>query len=119
MTAYNWAFENGITTKPTIQEAKIDKQISRAEMAKMISQYAVKVEYKIPNPAEKCNFTDISKVTPDLIPYIKEVCQLGIMGRNSNGTVSATFNPYGLVTRAQFTTMLSRVLYGNIYNTMT
>ena len=117
MTAYNWAFENGITTKPTIQQAKIDKPISRAEMAKMISQYAVNVEYKIPNPAEKCNFKDISKVTPDLIPYIKEVCQLGIMGRNSDGTVSPNFNPYGLVTRAQFATMLSRVLYGNVYDT--
>jgi hypothetical protein len=86
-------------------------------MAKMISQYAVKVKYKTPNPGQKCNFKDISKVTPDLIPYIKEVCQLGIMGRNSDGKVSPNFNPYGLVTRAQFTTMLSRVLYGNLYDT--
>jgi Flp pilus assembly secretin CpaC len=45
-----------------------------------------------------------------------KACQMGIMGVNSDGTSNTTFDPNGIVTRAQFGTMLSRVLYGNKYN---
>ncbi|HBB04145.1 TPA: hypothetical protein DCZ39_04610 [Patescibacteria group bacterium] len=43
--------------------------------------------------------------------YIKLACQLGIMGINSS-----LFNPNGIVTRAEFGTVLSRSLYGNLYD---
>ena len=38
--AYKWAYENGITTMPTIDDANMLAPITRAEMAKMISNYA-------------------------------------------------------------------------------
>jgi hypothetical protein len=38
------------------------------------------------------------------------------MGLKSNGEPSTIFNPNDFVTRAQFWTMLSRLLYGNTYN---
>jgi hypothetical protein len=41
--AYLFAYINGITTRKTIQEAQMDTIITRAEMAKMISQYAINI----------------------------------------------------------------------------
>ena len=38
------------------------------------------------------------------------------MGLESDGTPGKVFNPNTTVTRAQFGTMLSRLLYGNTYN---
>ena len=38
------------------------------------------------------------------------------MGLKSDWTPNTVFSPAGIVTRAQFGTMLSRLLYGNKYN---
>ncbi|MEI8091117.1 MAG: hypothetical protein WCG98_02470 [bacterium] len=38
------------------------------------------------------------------------------MGINNDGTPATSFNPNGVVTRAQFGTVLSRALYGDTYN---
>jgi len=114
--AYKWAFDNWITTKSSIQLANMDLSISRAEMAKMVSQYATKLLKRVPNTGAACKFSDISKVTPDLIPFIQEACQLGVMGLNNDGSVASSFNPFGLLTRGEFATALSRMLWGNKYN---
>ena len=42
--------------------------------------------------------------------------QYQIMGINANGTPLRYFNPLGQVSRAEFSTVLSRVLYGSKYN---
>jgi hypothetical protein len=41
--AYIFAYMNGITTKETIDEANLENQLTRAEMAKMMSEYAMKI----------------------------------------------------------------------------
>jgi hypothetical protein len=38
------------------------------------------------------------------------------MGLNTDGTIDTVFNPNEVITRAQFGTILSRVLRGDIYN---
>ena len=38
------------------------------------------------------------------------------MGIHHDGTALARFEPHKLVTRAEFATVFSRVLYGNKYN---
>lgn len=38
------------------------------------------------------------------------------MGINHDGTALSHFEPHKLVTRAEFATVFSRVLYGNKYN---
>ncbi|MEI7919994.1 MAG: hypothetical protein WCH65_07755 [bacterium] len=44
-------------------------------------------------------------------------CQLGLMGLNEDGTTPKnTFEPNVLVNRAQFGTVLSRLLFGDTYN---
>jgi len=114
--AYLFAYMNWITTKETIEEAKMDITITRAEMAKMMSQYAMNVLDKVPDTNKVCTFSDIWDVAADLQDYIKTACQLSIMGINADWTLLINFNPYGLVTRAQFATVLSRILRGDRYN---
>jgi hypothetical protein len=117
--AYEWALSKWITTVATVQEARLDKNITRAELAKMLSVYATDVLEKEPVQWDiTCDFTDTNQTNKDLLPYITQVCELGIMGVQSDGKTPLTkFNPNSLVTRAEFGTVLSRVLYGTTNNT--
>jgi hypothetical protein len=84
--------------------------IIRAEIAKMIVNYAVKVLKKSPDSSLACKFTDIASLTPELQGYAKLACQLGLMKG-----IDGQFLPEAQVTRAQFATILSRLLYGDKY----
>jgi hypothetical protein len=109
--AYLYAFSVGITTIPTIQEANIEGKLIRSHMAKMMVNYAVKVMGLKPDTTKTCSFDDIANQNAELKWYIKLSCQLGLMWV---GMIS--FEPDAIVTRAQFGTILSRVLYGNQFN---
>jgi hypothetical protein len=85
-------------------------------MAKMMSEYAIKVLWRTGTIENKCVFTDISTISPDLQEYIKTACNLWIMWINADWTPSKIFNPYELVNRAQFATVLSRVIWWDTYN---
>jgi hypothetical protein len=106
----------GITTTETIETADILGSVSRKHMAKMISQYASNVMKMKPDMTKKCTFTDMKSETKEMQDFAIKACQMGIMGVKSDGTPNTKFNPNGIVTRAQFGTMFSRVLYGNKYN---
>ena len=116
--AYEWALSVWITTIDTIQEARLDSRITRAELAKMLSVYMTEVLGKtVVKSDTACSFVDSDQSTKDLLPYITQACQLRIMGLQSDGKTPLTnFNPNSLVTRAEFGTVLSRVLYGDRYN---
>jgi hypothetical protein len=43
LAAYEWAFENGITTINDADKARLSDGLTRAELAKMMSQYITKV----------------------------------------------------------------------------
>ena len=109
--AYDYAYGIGITTQSTIDNANMYGSLIRSHMAKMIVNYAKEVKGLTPDTSLACNFTDIANETEELEGYITESCQLGLMGVDINA-----FNPNGVVTRAQFGTILSRVLYGDTYN---
>ena len=109
--AYNWAYSKGVTTMSSIDNANMYGAMTRAEMAKMISVYAVEVLGMTPDTSRACNFSDIDSVKGDLHDYIIKSCQLGIMGQG----ISA-FRPYDTLPRAEFGTALSRLLWGNKYD---
>jgi hypothetical protein len=83
----------------------------------MISEFAIKILNKKPDATRTCVFTDVATQSEEMKFYMKTSCELGLMGLNADGTPNTVFNPNGAVTRAQFGTMLSRLLYGNQYNT--
>jgi hypothetical protein len=116
--AYLRAYELGITTKGTVMEADLESPLIRAHMAKMIVEYAKKVLDKTPDTSLACEFTDIDELQwQDLYEFVIEACQLWLMGLHADGTPNTVFNPFGEVTRAQFGTVLSRLLYWWVFNT--
>ena len=108
--AYNWAYSKGVTTMSPIDNANMYGAITRSEMAKMLSVYATEVLGMTPDTSAACTFSDIASVNGDLHDYIIESCQLGIMGQGITA-----FRPYDTISRAEFGTALSRVLWGNQY----
>lgn len=115
--AYNRAFNNWITTIDDIDKAKLNKKITRAELAKMIVKFMSWNLQKEPIITETANYKDVdSENLGDLAWYIQLAYQYQIMGIKADWTPTEKFNPNKTVTRAEFATVLSRVLYGSRYN---
>ena len=108
--AYAFAYQNKITTMPTIEEAKMNDEIIRAEIAKMLANW-VKSLGRTPDTSKSCNFKDISWVKGDLYTAIIESCQLGIMWQ-----WITDFRPFDRITKWEVSTAVSRIIWGNKYN---
>jgi len=114
--AYLRAYGLDITTIPTIQKANMLWTITREQMAKMVVNYANKILKTPLNTGNICIFKDMGNETTEMKYYTRVACYLGIMGIKPDGTSDSVFHPKQMVTRAQFATILSRLLYGNTYD---
>ena len=114
--AYLWACQHNITTMRTIQEARLGHPLTRAELAKIMSAYAMKEYHLKPLITGAANYKDVNADLGDLADYIQLAYQLQIMGINADGTPIQAFEPHKLVSRAEFATVLSRVIWGNKHN---
>jgi len=114
--AYLWACQHNITTMRTIQEARLDQPLTRAELAKIMSVYAMKEYHLKPLITGAANYKDVNTDLGDLADYIQLAYRLQIMGINADGTPIQAFEPHKLVSRAEFATVLSRVIWGNKHN---
>lgn len=114
--AYKWALENGITTMKTVESARLDEPLTRAELAKMMVVYIQKVLEKDPIVTGDVTYPDVDESLGDLYGYIKLAYQYQIMWINADGTPIEFFNPYGIVTRWEYATVFSRVLFGDKFN---
>jgi hypothetical protein len=45
----------------------------------MLSVFSEEILLKEADSSIQCNFADETSITNDLVPYVKEVCQLGLM----------------------------------------
>ncbi|MCX6823312.1 MAG: myxococcus cysteine-rich repeat containing protein [candidate division SR1 bacterium] len=116
--AYNWAYNLGITTVAPICDANLDGKITRKQLAKMMAEFTVQIIGKQPDTKILCAFADTKDETPEMKFYMKISCQLGLMGRESDGRkTKKNFNPNNYVTRAEFGTVLSRLIFAGKYNT--
>ena len=102
--AYAYAYKNGLTTMNTMAAARMEDKITRAELAKIVSQYAITVLGKTPDTTRDCSAfsKSIAKYTNDLHEYMITACQLEIMGIHPDATVLKDFMPDKYVTRAEF-----------------
>ena len=115
--AYEFAYENWITTMDTIQKADMEWPLTRIAMDKMLSNYAINVLGKKPANIIVPNFSDITtKLNEEYDFWVTLWYQLWIMWINMPNN---KFRPFDLVTRAEFATALSRMLFstpdGNPY----
>ena len=107
--AYVFSYTNWVTTMNSIYSANMNWLLSRIAMAKMLSIYAINVLGKSPNTSRVPNFNDVSdKLDKDYNNWVTLAYQLWIMWQNMPNNF---FRPYDLVTRAEFATALSRLLY--------
>ncbi|HRX63959.1 MAG TPA: hypothetical protein P5060_02545 [Candidatus Absconditabacterales bacterium] len=110
--AYDYAYDNGITTMDSIDNADMYGSLTRIAMAKMMSNFAMDVLGSEPDTDMECTFPDVSETLDAQYDNgVTNACQLGLMGVGVDN-----FDPYGIVDRAQFGTVLSRALYGDMYN---
>ena len=107
--AYTFAKENWITTKDTIQSAQMNGKLTRIAMAKMLSQYAINVLWQTPDTSKTVKFKDVTnKKDADYDNWVTLAYQLWIMWQNMPNN---RFRPNDEVSRAEFATALSRLLY--------
>lgn len=102
--AYIFAYNHRITTMPTIEQANMNWEIIRAEIAKMLANWAKSIWFYA-DPNIKCNFSDTVSVKWDLATAIIESCQMWIMWQ-----WITKFRPYDNITRAEVVTAVSRIL---------
>jgi len=119
-SGYKWAYEQGITYRPTFDEKALYGTPTRADLAKMITVFA---NHSLGMPitsSAACDITlykDFSQMTGNERFYIKQACDLGLMGwKNDKSGLVEWFQPNALVTRAALGTVLSRLLYGDQFN---
>lgn len=104
--AYNWSFENKITTQDSIEKANVYWKLTRAELAKMISYFAINLLWKELDFNKECTFLDVSgELDYKYDSWLTYACQLWLMWQNID-----KFRPTDGVTRAEFWTVLSRAL---------
>ena len=109
-SAYQFAYKNWITTMWSIEGANMNWNLTRIAMAKMLSNYAVNVLWKRKVSDNVPVFSDVSwKLNNDYWWAVTLAYQLWIMWQNMPDN---RFRPYDIVTRAEFATALSRMLYG-------
>ncbi len=105
--AYNFAYENKITTMDNLDEADMEWWLTRIAMAKMLSQYAINVLGKKPANKIVPNFPDINEKLNEEYNWAVDLAyQLWIMWINID-----EFRPFDFITRWEFGTALSRVLF--------
>ena len=110
--AYDFAYKNKITTQDSIDKADMNWWLTRIAMAKMLSNYAINILWKTPDISKTANFPDVSiSLDNDYNWWVTLAYQLWIMW-----VWIDEFRPFDLVTRAEFGTVLSRILYWDTYN---
>lgn len=117
--AFQFAYGLGVTTMCPIERANITWGLLRKDLAKMITEYAVTIVWLYPDITQKwCDqYDDMEDQSSEMKFYSKIVCQLWLMGLKSDGiTPLKSFDPNSFVTRAQFGTILSRLIFGDVYN---
>ena len=115
LSAYLWAKKYGITTMDTFEEADAYGLLLRWHMAKISVNYAVNVLWR-QMPTEipaKCSWWDdeSERESEEIKDYARKSCALWIMG-----IYMEDFLPNKEVSRAEFWTILSRLLWWDIYN---
>ena len=107
--AYQYSYEYNITTMPDITLADMYWNLTRIAMAKMLSNYAINVLWISPTTNKYNTFKDIDNDLDYAYDYgVQKAYQLWIMWQNMPNN---EFRPYDLVTRAEFATALSRLLF--------
>lgn len=117
--AFLFAKNVGMTSFSDITKAMMYNELTRAQLAKFAVEYATDVlgvEADMDRSTMCFWYTDTTKAG-DLLQYIQYSCMMKLLGQKADGVSPAEkFRPNDLVTRAEFGTFMSRLVFGDIYN---
>jgi hypothetical protein len=105
--AYEWAYSKWITIQP-LEKANFDWYITRQALSKMLIRFYEARWWEIVyiSDPNACAFDDKDSIIEDLRPFVHAACELWYMW-----VWILNFNPMWTVTRAQFGTTLSRLMF--------
>ena len=115
---YKRIYENNITTMDTLENADPDWLLTRWHLAKMVVNYMVNVLWrKIPyDVTYNCRYwgdDESSRESDEIRDYATKACAFWVMWINMEDN---KFLPNSIVTRAEFWTVMSRVLRWDKYD---
>jgi hypothetical protein len=116
--AYKWAYKNWLTTMSTIQDADPDWYLLRWHLAKIVVNFMINVLWmKLPTviPDHCKNWNDDPTIweSDEIKWYATISCALWVMWIDM---LNNEFLPNDIVSRAEFWTVVSRVLWWNTFN---
>ena len=109
--AYKYLCEKWLIDWTPINDQDLLIRINRYEAAEILSKYAIEVMWKTLNENNECNFDDYKIEYSTYNKSVENACKLWIMW-----VWIKTFNWRWILTRAEFWTILSRMLRGDKYN---
>ena len=115
--AYLWAYKNGIVSVNGLDKLKPNDPLTRWELAKMMVKYVSLVLGKSRVRTDVPYYPDVTRARlGDIADFIRLAYQYQIMGIHANWKALRRFNPNTLVSRGEFVTVFSRVLYWSVNN---
>jgi|GEM_PF-2288168 len=97
VSIYQYAKDNDLITDADVP--KLCQPITRAKLAELMVNYALKLALVEPNLKRTCTFSDIGSYDNTAKFFIALACDFGFLGVNKNGTIQKQFRPSDLVTR--------------------
>lgn len=114
MSVYLWALDNWITTWKSLEAALPDGYIKRWEMAKLVVDFVENVLWReVPSeiPSQCTRWDEKEWWSTEIWLYAKKSCALWLMG-----IYMKNFKPNKLLDRAEFGTIVSRILWWEKFN---
>ncbi len=99
----NWAFAKGIVNGKSASTFGPNDNITRQEMAVMMTRYANSIGFTLPSTIDAVTFGDANKISTWAIDAVAAMQRAGII----NGKGNNLFDPLGNATRAEASKMVS------------
>lgn len=105
MAAYEWAFDNGLTTMSSFSAFNFNGQFTREAAARFLVKGAEALGADLSSD-QTCDYSDLSSADQSLVSFINDGCDMGIFKAQD------MFNPKAVMTRAQLELTIARIVYG-------
>lgn len=105
MAAYEWAYDEAITTMTSYEKFMPFANLTREAAARFLVMGAQALGLDMESDQD-CDYEDLDSADQTLVEFIEEGCAMGIFKAQEN------FNPKNLLTRAQAELTLARVIWG-------
>ena len=106
-SAILWAADKKIVSGMSDGTYGVTQNITRAQIAKMLYEYAKLQKYDISGAASLDSFTDKDKVRAWAVGYLKWAVDAGMISGKPNGDGTFRLDPDGFATRAECAKMLT------------